>query len=224
MRCIFFLSFLICFSSIQGQNKYSCEAYIDSFDVKDYKIYPDFYFYEKLPNTSIRVYDFFVCLVNLANSGDQNAEKYLLKYLDEIYELTKIMHETGNTFHNLMNSTLGQLSPSKDAFDFLMKLFQDDRLYSEELEARWKKKVPLGDVPDMNYGLYVYTNIMQRMIDKDQVKILGKEFVELYGQCADKYPPNSNSAYFEKEVRSIWYKRIKSDWEAGKIKLRTDKE
>lgn len=36
-------------------------------------------------------------------------------------------------------------------------------------------------------------------------------------------PPQDTEENLEQYYHSIWYKRIKEDWEAGKIKLHTEK-
>jgi hypothetical protein len=201
-----------------------CVSIADSFNVKNYKIYPYFYNYERLEGTDIKIFDFYSCLANKASLGNKSAERYYLKYIKDIYYATKEINRSSDFFFGTINVTLEKINPSKELFETLLLFFADERTYSDELKKRLnKKKIRLGDTPDTHYGMLIYMNYIENMIAESQRVVYSNEFTNIVNEYLDTYSDKSDPYSYQRALHNIWYNRIKSDWEAGKIKLKTSK-
>lgn len=204
------------------------DTYSSKFSANDFKLYAYFQNYEYIPKTEIKLNDYLIYLLELGNKGDEKCKILLLQHLQELYIALKEKNLTNVfLFDGLMN-ILKKVNPGEDVFELSMLLFQDERNYVEELMTYTKKKkIHIGDTPNSHYGLLAYRNLIVPMISKNQYsKIYQPEYSKILLDHILEYDDGSITAsdLIFKKIHKIWYKRIKADWEAEKIKLRNSKD
>lgn len=228
MRNLIFIAIIICgishssFAQIRSIDEctYLLEYYAPKFEVAEYDIYSYFFNYERVPDGTMDLWEYLDCLVALSNKGNKEAEKYFFSHMKDIYYATKEKDFSTAFYFDLLH-LIRKLNPSEYAFEFSLLFFGDNRSYSDELKKRLKKKkVNLGHQPDTHFGMLCYRNILYPMMSKEQREFYKKELGSLFVEYIDKFGDINE---LESLYHPIWCKRIKEDWEAGKIKLRNSK-
>jgi hypothetical protein len=213
-----------CQSYTECKNLY--ERYVDSFDIRKYNATTDFVKYETIASSNITIIKYLSCLTKLSNEGMTEAQDELLTTLKQIYFYLKEEKNTIDFLVQILPETIEKLYPDSTVFEAALLYFSDNRYFQDELRSR--KKGGIGrekgtcSAPNEHYGMRVYFQVIEPMIQSDLRKQYSKEYWLLFLEHTENVNKNKEVGT-EKMLHPIWYNRIKSDWEAGKIKLKTSK-
>ena len=168
-----------------------------------------------IEDSGLSVFQIIQCGVYLANDGDSLAKKIILTHYSNLYE-----HITeGNNYMEYpavfmsLDKTLGKLK-GEEAFEIALHFFSRNVTLSDCIQ----EGEGLGGQPNTNFGLMAFESVILAMIDDSQKNYYKNRYKEIY-QKYQKQSIDAAERADSKKFHELLYAEVKTDWDAGKIKL-----